>query len=317
MLLVHVTPPRPTAAPALVITALVVVYIVWGSTYLAIRVTVEQAPPQLGMGARYVAAGLLLGLVLSFRGGLRRLRVTRRELAGCAFMGLMLPVLGNGLVALGESRGTPSGVAAVLVALSPLMIAMFRAASGDRPRAWSALGVLIGLLGVAWLVLVGRGQGDVPLGPSITVLIASTCWAFGSWWQPRLTLPRDAFVMTVHEMWTGGVMLLVLGWLRGERLHVGSYDAHTWLAWSYLVVLGSMVAFTAYVWLLANAPISLVATYAYVNPVVAVVLGALLLNEPVTSAVLVGSVLIVLGVATVITVERPRKVGVDEQPVIS
>ncbi|MGN6780096.1 MAG: EamA family transporter [Marmoricola sp.] len=313
----HVAPSRPAAAPALVVTALLVVYVVWGSTYLAIRVTVEQAPPQLGMGARYVAAGLLLGLLLTFRGGLRRLRVTRRELAGCAFMGLMLPVLGNGLVALGESRGTPSGVAAVLVALSPLMIALFRASTGDRPRAWSAAGILVGLAGVAWLVLAGHSQGDVPLLPSVTVLIASTCWAFGSWWQPRLTLPREAFVMTVHEMWTGGVMLLVLGWVRGERLHPAAYDAHTWLAWSYLVVLGSMVAFTAYVWLLSNAPISLVATYAYVNPVVAVALGALLLHEPVTSAVLIGSALIVLGVATVITVERPRKVGVDEQPAIS
>lgn len=313
----HMPPTRPTAAPALVVVALLVVYVVWGSTYLAIRVTVEQAPPQLGMGSRYVVAGVLLGLLLSLRGGLRRLRVTRRELAGCAFMGLMLPVLGNGLVALGESRGTPSGVAAVLVALSPLMIAVFRACAGDRPRAWSAVGVVIGLLGVAWLVLVGRGQGDVPLGPSITVLIASTCWAFGSWWQPRLSLPRDAFVMTVHEMWTGGVMLLVLGVLRGEHLRPGSYDAHTWWAWAYLVVIGSMVAFTAYVWLLANAPISLVATYAYVNPVVAVALGAVLLDEPVTSAVLVGSTLIVLGVATVITVERPRRVGVDEQPTIS
>jgi drug/metabolite transporter (DMT)-like permease len=309
--------PRPTPATVLVVVALLLVYVVWGSTYLAIRVTVDQAPPMLGMGSRYVVAALLLGLVLAVRGGWRRLRVTRRELAGCAFVGLMLPVLGNGMVAVGESHGTPSGVAAVLVALTPLMITIFRAASGDRPRSWSVAGVLLGLGGVAWLVLAGHEQGDLPLGPSLLVLFAATCWAFGSWAQPRLPLPGDAFVMTVHEMWTGGIVLLILGLLRGERLQPAAYDADTWLAWGYLVVFGSMVAFTAYVWLLANAPISLVATYAYVNPVVAVVLGALILDEPVTAAVLVGGTVIVAGVATVITVERPRKVGVREKAAIT
>jgi drug/metabolite transporter (DMT)-like permease len=127
--------------------------------------------------------------------------------------------------------------------------------------------------------------------------------------QPRLPLPADAFVMTVHEMWTGGVMLLLLGLVRGERADITAYDGRTWLAWGYLVVFGSMLAFTAYVWLLSNAPISLVATYAYVNPVVAVLLGALILDEPVTHAVVIGGGIIVAAVAIVISVERPRKPG--------
>ncbi|WP_310965100.1 EamA family transporter [Nocardioides terrisoli] len=309
------TPPRPAAAPALVAAALLVVYVVWGSTYLAIRVTVEQAPPLLGMGFRYATAGLLLGGLLALRGGVRRLRVSRRELAGCALVGLMLPVLGNGVVALGESRGTPSGVAALLVALTPLMITIYRRLGGDHPQRWTLVGVGLGFLGVLWLVLAGNDQstGHIPLGSSLIVLFASACWGFGSWIQPRLALPRDAFVMTVHEMWTGGLVLLVLGFAGGERMDLSSYTGRTWLAWAYLVVFGSMVAFTAYVWLLANAPISLVATYAYVNPVVAVFLGALVLSEPVTHAVLFGGAVIVAGVVIVISVERPRRVGVKEK----
>lgn len=301
--------PKAPAAVGLVVLALLIVYVVWGSTYLGIRVVVEEAPPFLGMGSRFFVAGLLLAAVLALRSGLGRLRVTRRELLGCATVGLLLPVLGNGLVSVGEHRGAPSGVTALLIASAPLMIAIFRFASGDRPRPMSVFGLLLGFVGLAYLVLVGRNTGGsdrVPMDAALIILFASTCWAFGSWVQPRLTLPRDAFVMTVHEMWTGGLIMLVVGAVSGERLDVAAYSADTWLAWGYLVVFGSMVAFSAYVWLLGNAPISLVATYAYVNPVVAVALGALILDEPITSAVLVGGAVIVASVAIVISVERVR-----------
>jgi drug/metabolite transporter (DMT)-like permease len=301
---------KAPAAVGLVAVALLVVYLVWGSTYLGIRVVVKQAPPFLGMGSRYFAAGILLGLLLSLRGGLRRLRVTRRELGGCAAIGLLLPVLGNGLVSVGENLGAPSGVTALLIAIAPLMIAIFRFASGDRPRPLSILGLLLGFAGLVYLVVAGRttgGDDRLPIGAALIVLFASTCWAFGSWVQPRLTLPRDAFVMTVHEMWIGGVVLLVVGTIFGERFDFASYSGKTYVAWAYLVVFGSMVAFSAYVWLLANAPISLVATYAYVNPVVAVALGALILDEPITHAVLVGGAVIVASVAIVISVERVRR----------
>lgn len=301
--------PRAPAAVGLVAVALVIVYIVWGSTYLGIRVVVEEAPPLIGMGSRYLVAAILLGLLLSLRGGFRRLRVTRQELLGSATLGLLLPVLGNGLVSVGEDRGAPSGVTALLIAIAPLMIAVFRFSAGDRPRGLSVLGILLGLAGLAYLVLAGtRGSASesVPLDAALIILFASTCWAYGSWVQPRLTLPRDAFVMTVHEMWTGGIMLLVAGFVRGERAHPTTYSADTWLAWGYLVVFGSMIAFSAYVWLLGNAPISLVATYAYVNPVVAVALGALILEESITPAILIGGAIIVVAVAIVISVERPR-----------
>jgi drug/metabolite transporter (DMT)-like permease len=311
-----VTTTTPTAAPkapaavGLIAVALTIVYLVWGSTYLGIRVVVEEAPPFLGMGSRFFAAGVLLAAVLAVRSGVGRLRVTRREFLGCAIVGLLLPVLGNGLVSVGENLGAPSGVTALLIASAPLMIAIFRFSSGDRPRPMSVVGLLLGFVGLTYLVLAGRhtgGDDRVPIGAALLVLFASTCWAFGSWVQPRLTLPRDAFVMTVHEMWTGGAIMLVVGALSGERFDLASYSGKTYVAWGYLVVFGSMVAFSAYVWLLGNAPISLVATYAYVNPVVAVALGALILDEPITSAVLVGGAVIVAAVAIVISVERVRR----------
>lgn len=300
------------ARVGLVAAALAIVYFVWGSTYLAIRVVVEEMPPLSGMGSRFVLAGVLLGGLLALRGV--DLRVTRAELAGAALLGLMLPLLGNGFVAIGEDIGAPSGVAALLIAAVPLFVTAYRLLAGDWPRAWSVLGVLLGFVGLAWLVLGGREQGDVPLTGVAFVLAASAFWAFGSWVQPRLTLPKNAFVLSVHEMWTGGAMMIALGLVTGERLDPWAYGGQTWLAWSYLVVFGSMLAFSAYVWLLANAPIGLVATYAYVNPVVAVFLGWLILDEAITSAIVVGGLVIVVAVAVVISVERPPKR--QEKPVL-
>lgn len=296
----------------LVVAALAIVYVVWGSTYLAIRVVVEEMPPLSGMGSRFVVAGLLLGGLLALRGV--DLRVSRAEFAGAALLGLLLPLLGNGFVAVGEEMGVPSGVAALLVAAVSLFVTIYRILAGDWPSVWSVIGVVLGFVGLAWLVLGGREQDDVPLVGAAIVLAASAFWGFGSWVQPRLTLPKNAFVLAVHEMWTGGVMMIALGLVRGEDLEPSTYGGETWLAWGYLVVFGSMLAFSAYVWLLANAPIGLVATYAYVNPVVAVFLGWLILAEPITSAVLVGGLVIIVAVAVVITVERlPAR---DEEPAL-
>jgi drug/metabolite transporter (DMT)-like permease len=298
---------RTGPAVGLVFGALAIVYVVWGSTYLGIRIVVEEAPPLTSMGLRYTTAAVLLGALLSLKGGLRRLRLTRRQALGCGFLGLMLPVLGNGMVAVGESLGAPSGVTALLIAIAPLIIVVFRVVEGDRPRGLTLLGVLTGFGGLALLVLIGsNGARAFPLGAGLLVLFASSCWAFGSYVQPRLPLPRDVFVTTVYEMLFGGLILVSIGLVSGERF-TGDYSARTWAALGYLVVFGSVVAFTSYVWLLANAPISLVATYAYVNPIVAVFLGWLVLSEAVTPAVVIGGGIVVASVALVITAERPRR----------
>lgn len=292
----------PVVRFGLVVAALAVVYVVWGSTYLAIRVVVEQAPPLAGMGTRFVAAALVLAAILAARG--RSLRITRRQLAGAATLGALLPLGGNGLVAVGEDLGAPSGIAALLVAAVPLWVVVLRMSSGDRPRTLTLAGVVIGFLGLAWLVLAGNdaGDGSFSLLSAGLVLVATVFWSVGSVIQPRLPLPRDVFVTTVYEMLTGGLMMVALGYLTGERLAV-DYDAHVIFAWCYLILFGSVLAFTSYVWLLANAPVSLVATYAYVNPVVAVFLGWLILAEPVTGAVVVGGGVVVASVALVIRSE--------------
>lgn len=300
---------RPTAGPVAVWAALGTVYLVWGSTYLAIRVVVETAPPLLAMGARFLAAGTLLGTVLVAKRGRTALRVRPRQLGGAAVVGLLLLLGGNGGVAVAEQT-VPSGLTALLVAATPLWLVCLRTAARDRPARLSMVGTVVGFLGIAVLVRPGASLGDdvEPWGLALVVAAAGS-WAVGSFLAPRLPMPGDAFVATTWEMLLGGgAMVLVavlVGELDGFTLDQVSGAAWAWLG--YLVVVGSVVAFSAYVWLLHHAPISLTATYAYVNPVVAVLLGALVLDEPVTGVVLAGGAVVVLGVGLVVTAERPRR----------
>jgi len=296
--------------------ALGVIYVVWGSTYLAIRVVVRDLPATSSASWRYFAASILLGVILCARGGLRRLRATPRELAGCAFLGLCLPALGNGLVSVGESHGAPSGLAALLVAAVPLWVIVYRAVTGDLPGSRTTLGVVLGFAGLVLLIASSGVGGEVKVGPCLVIMVATVFWSFGSWSTPRLTLPRDAFVVTAYEMLFGSFWLLAISVIRGEHIVPTSAPAEAWWAWAYLVTFGSVVAFTAYVWVLGAAPISLVATYAYVNPVVAVFLGWLILSEPVTLPIMIGGGIVVAAVAIVVAAERParRKVATAPSP---
>jgi drug/metabolite transporter (DMT)-like permease len=302
----QMTPPVVDAAPAawLVAVALGIVYVVWGSTYLAIRVVVEDLPPMASASWRYFVAALLLGAILAIRSGVGRLRVAPRELIGCAALGLLLPALGNGLVSVGEHQGAPSGIAALLVAAVPLWVIVYRRLSGDRPSRRTTLGVLLGFAGLVLLITSQGIGGDVAIGACLVIMCATVFWSFGSWSTPRLPLPKDAFVLTVYEMLFGSVWLLVFAAFRGEHLLPASAPLDAWIAWGYLVTFGSVVAFTSYVWVLSVAPISLVATYAYVNPVVAVFLGWLILSESVTLPIMIGGAIVVGAVAIVVSAER-------------
>lgn len=299
----------PAVSPLLIALALAIVYVVWGSTYLAIRIIVVDLPPVASMSWRFLVAGLILAAVLTVRSGIGRLRVSRRELLGCAALGLLLPAVGNGLVTIGEAKGAPSGLTALLIAAVPLWVIVYRVTTGDRPDARTTVGVLLGFLGLVGLVVASGVEGEVPVVACLIVLIASISWSFGSWAQPRLALPEDAFVLAVYEMLCGAGFLLGGAALRGEHLLPQSAPRDAWLAWVYLVVFGSVVAFTSYVWVLQAAPISLVATYAYVNPVVAVFLGWLILSEPVTPAIWGGGAVVVAAVAIVVSSERSSERG--------
>ncbi|MCW2679170.1 MAG: yedA1 [Frankiales bacterium] len=295
------------AAPWKIWTALGLVYVFWGSTYLGIRYAVETLPPMLSAGGRFGTAGLLLAGWLAFRRGRGGFRATGRQLLNAGVVGLLLLGGGNGLVTIAEERGLPSGLAALLVAVIPLWVVVLRAATGDRPASRTVLGVAIGFVGVAVLLLPGARPDGVALLPAAMVVLGSFLWSLGSFGATRVPLPPDPLMTTIAQMLAGCVGLVLVGLMTGEELHLGEVSRVSWLAWGYLVVFGSIVAFTAYSWLLGVAPVSQVSTYAYVNPVVAVLLGALIASEEVGPATLLGGAVTVLAVAIVVSEEGRRK----------
>lgn len=279
--------------------ALGTVYLVWGSTYLAIAIAVQTLPPLLSAGLRFVVAGLLL---LAWLGARRaELRVSARELRGAAIVGLLLLAGGNGLVVLAE-RSVPSGVTALIIASVPLCIVIYRAIAGERPSRDLVAGVLLGLAGVAVLVVPGGASGSIDPVGVLMLFGATLSWALGTFISPRLESPRNALLSTAYQMLAGGAALLVIGVVTGEaaRIDPATFSIRSLVALGYLVVFGSIVAFSAYTWLLQHASVSLVATYAFVNPVVAVVLGALVLSEPITPTIVTGAAVIVAAVAFIV-----------------
>lgn len=287
--------------------AMATVYVVWGSTYLAIRVVIETMPPMLSAGVRFLVAAGIVGMILIGRSGFDVLRVERHRAAAAAFVGVLLLVGGNGGVVLGE-KTVASGIAALLVAMVPLWVVVLRALTGDRPRSRTVIGVLIGFVGLTILIVPSGDAGTTTVGGILLIIGASLSWSIGSLLAGRVAVPANPFVTTFYEMLAGGSVLVLIGLVAGETKDVdfGAISGRSWLALAYLVLMGSVVAFSAYVWLLHHAPISLVATYAYVNPVIAVLLGALILNEPITAAVVAGGAVIVLGVVLVVSKERQR-----------
>jgi drug/metabolite transporter (DMT)-like permease len=285
--------------------ALGAIYLIWGSTYLAIRLMVQTVPPALGAGVRFVVAGLaMLGLLAARRRGIGALRVTRTQLAWCAVVGTLLAAGGNGLVTIAE-RDVPSGLAALLIASEPLWIVLLRGLTRDRVAGRTIGGVALGFVGAGILLLPGGRPDDVPVGMTLLIIVAAASWALGSFVSPRVELPRDPLTSTAWSLLFGGGVLVAGGLLAGEgaQFDVGAFSATSIAALAYLVVVGSIVAFSCYAWLLANAPISQVSTYAYVNPVIAVVLGAVFLSEHVAAATVAGMVLVVASVAVIVRQE--------------
>lgn len=301
---------RPAPPSWQVWTALWLVYVVWGSTYLAIAYVVETVPPLVGMGLRFTTAALLAATWVVLRRGPSALRVTPRQLRSATVVGLLLLLGGNGGVAVAEDAALPSGLAALLVAVIPLWVVLLRWLANDRPAARTVGGVALGFVGLAVLLLPGARPDGVALTAVVTVIGGAFLWSLGSFFATRTELPEDGLTTTALEMAAGGLGLLAVGLLRGERLDVDRVSTASWLGLAYLVVFGSLVAFTAYSWLLGVAPVSQVSTYAYVNPVVAVALGAVLREEEVTALTGVGGAVTVLAVAVVVREESRRRAAV-------
>lgn len=289
--------------------ALGIVYVVWGSTYLAIKVSIETLPPLVSTALRFGgAAVLLLAVIAAVRP--RTLRTSRQQFVTAACSGVLLLVGGNGMVVLAEER-ISSGLAALLVSTTPLWVVVLRAVLGDVPSAATVAGVALGFLGVAVLISGGGAVGG-SFWHSLLVVGAAFSWACGSLLTARRPMPANPFVGSVIQMAAGAVILGAIGLIRGELrgFTLDQVSTRSAVALIYLLIVGSVIAFSAYVFVLGQLPVSTVTTYAYVNPVFAVFLGAVLLSEPVTSAVLLGGGVIVAAVAVVVTAEgRQRRNG--------
>lgn len=307
------TAARHQPSTAAVIAALLTVYVVWGSTYLAIAVMIETLPPLLSAGLRYASAGVLMLGFLWVRARLRRGRAepverpAAREWRSALIVGGLLLLGGNGFVVLAEQH-IPSGVAAVVVATVPIWLAVFESVlTGRRPSRLVIGGLAAGLVGVAVLLAPVEGLQRVdPLGV-LMVCFAAISWAAGSLYARRAPMPRSGLLGTGMEMLAGGVVLVLAGTLIGEigRTDPASFSLRSLSAFAYLVVFGSILAFSAYIWLLGNVSVSVLGTYAYVNPIVAVGLGALVLSEPITPRTLVAAAVIIAAVVAMVS-GRPR-----------
>jgi drug/metabolite transporter (DMT)-like permease len=279
--------------------ALAAVYLIWGSTYLGIRFALEGGfPPFLLGGIRFTLAGAVLFAVLRLRG---MAAPTRAQWGNAAVMGVLLLLLGNGMVNLAE-KTVSSGMAAVAVASAPLWMGIFASMRGERPTGLEWVGLAIGFIGVLWL------NADSSLSASPTgmaaLLVASVAWSFGSIWSRGRDL-APPLMNAAAQMLCGGVVMLVVGLALGERIHALPTPAALG-AFAYLVVFGSWLGFSAYVWLLGNVRPALAGSYAYVNPAIAVMLGALLAGERFEAGELVAMGVILLGVVAITLAKAAR-----------
>jgi drug/metabolite transporter (DMT)-like permease len=293
--------------------ALATLYVVWGSTYLGIMVAIRTMPPFLMSSLRFLVAGAIL-FVISPR---RSERLGWRQWAAAAVAGAALLTVGNGGITWAEQR-VDSGVAALLVATMPLWLALFdRLVYGTRLPPAGVVGLVVGLGGVA--LLVGPGGGGTDLVGGLVCVAAAAAWAAGSLYSRRAPLPSQPLLASGMEMLAGGALLAVAGLVAGEagRVHPAQVSAASALALAYLVVVGSIVAFSAFHWLLRNAPTSTVSTYAYVNPVVAVLLGAAFLGEPMTLRTLIAGLAIVVSVVLIVGGRRVRLPRLETSPVVA
>jgi drug/metabolite transporter (DMT)-like permease len=275
------------------------VYVCWGMTYLAMRVAVVDIPPHLMSGSRFLVAGLILYAWTRLRG---EGPPTFRHWRSAAVIGGFLLLGGNASVAWAEQR-VPSGLAAVLIAVAPIwMVGLEWARGAPRPKKHVMAGLLLGLVGVGLLVSSRASSGSRvdPIGATILVL-ASASWAWGSVISKTASLPESPFLATSMEMVAGGVLLLLTAAAAGQfnGFDISKVSASAALSWGYLVVFGSLVGFTAYIWLLGVTSIAKAGTYAYVNPIVAVLLGWAILHEAVTMRMLLAAGVILIGVALV------------------
>ena len=295
--------------------ALLALYIVWGSTYLAIRFAVETLPPFFHAGMRFLVSGIIL---LVWRRMAGDPVPTKSQWRSTAIVGVTLLLGGNGLVAWAEQR-VPSGIAALMVGMSPLWLVLFEALrrGGAKPNWQGIIGLLIGFGGVFLLIgpenFNGSSATQFDTLGTIALLMASLLWSMGSIFSKTTDMPKSSLLATGMEMVAGSAALFIVSAVSGELhgFNLASVSIRSWSGLAYLITFGSLVGFVSYGWLLQNAPISLVSTYAYVNPVVAVFLGSWLADETITPRILVAAGIII---GSVIVINSGRRLKSNEEP---
>ncbi len=295
---------RPTASPLAVWTGLVVLYIVWGSTYLGMKLAIDTVPPFVMGFLRFVPAGLLLAGGVALRDRRTIQRPTAVQVRDASIVGTCLLLGGTGLVAWGQQT-IATGIAALLIGLVPMWLAVFgRLLFGDRIPVLAAAGIAVGLMGVAILAWPAGDVGRLDPAGLAALTVAPVFWSLGTLYATkRAVLPRPALFATGLQMIAGGLAFLVAALVTGETtgFDPAAVSTTSWFGIGYLVVVGSLIGFTTYAWLLTVAPLGRIATYAYVNPVVAVILGWVVLAEPLTARTAVAGAVIVFAVALIVT----------------
>lgn len=295
--------------------ALIALYIVWGSTYLAIRFAVETIPPFLQAAMRFLISGLIL---LIWRRTAGDPWPTRRQWISVAIVGAALLLGGNGLVSFAEQH-IPSGIAALIVGTTPLWLTIIEAIRprGARPSWQSIVGLLIGFGGIFLLVgptEFGNSQTRFNSLALIAIIVAPFLWSLGSIYSKTADTPKSTLMSTGAEMLTGSLMLFIVSGVIGEwhGFELSKVSASSWLGLGYLIAIGSLIGFVAYGWLLQNAPVSLVATYAYVNPLVAILLGSWLAQETLNARIVIAALIIVSSVVLINTSKQAKIIQEEE-----
>ncbi len=280
------------------------VYVLWGSTYLGIELAGETMPPLLAAGIRFTTVGILLSAWLLARHGTRRFRLGHRTVAATVLCGLLL-IGSNALLFIAEQH-VPIGLASLVFASVPLWLVVLRSLGGDRPPRASLVGTAIGFVGVALLLRPGGGASVLGV---LIIVAATVTWSVGTYLSSRLPLPGDAVTTAAVQGLAGGLLLIPLGlaFPGSNSIDPADWSTRSIVGVAYLVVFGSLMGYTAYVWLVANVPLGTVATYAYVNPLVAITLGIIFLGETVTWQVAFGAAIILSSVAVVIRREMQRE----------
>jgi drug/metabolite transporter (DMT)-like permease len=290
--------------------ALIALYIVWGSTYLAIRFAVETIPPFFHAGLRFLVSGLILVIWRLMAGDEKP---TRQQWISTAIVGFALLLGGNGLVAWAEQR-VPSGIAALMVSMSPMWLVLFEALrpGGVKPNWRGVIGLLIGFGGVFLLIgpenFNGSSATQFDTLGTIALLIASLLWSVGSIFSKTTDMPKSSLLSTGMEMLAGSAALFIVSMGSGELrgFHFAAVSTSSWIGLLYLIFIGSLVGFVSYGWLLQNAPIALMSTYAYVNPVVAVFLGSMFASEAITPRIIIAAGIIVSSVIFINSGRHPK-----------